>query len=70
MDTKSGSKKPRILILGSTGRTGQAVIAELERRSDSVVYSSRNRAQVDAWHRADKDAVYLDLNDARSKASC
>ena len=66
MNNQSTSEKPRILILGSTGRTGKAVIAELERRSDSVVYSSRNRAQVDAWRQAGKDAVFLDLNDART----
>ena len=37
-------------------------------RSDSVqiVYSSRNRAQVEAWRQAGKDAVFLDLNDART----
>jgi hypothetical protein len=42
---------PRILILGSTGRIGQAVIAELEQTPDShqAVYNSRHRAQVDAW---------------------
>src|ERR1700716_2234278 len=66
MNNQSISKKPRILILGSTGRTGKAVIAELDRRSDSVVYSSRNRAQVDAWRQEGKDAVFLDLNDART----
>jgi len=66
MNNQSISKKPRILILGSTGRTGKAVIAELDRRSDSVVYSSRNRAQVDAWRQEGKDAAFLDLNDART----
>src|SRR5258708_8802074 len=66
MNNQSISKKPRILILGSTGRTGKAVIAELEQRSDSVVYSSRNRAQVDAWRQDGQDAVFLDLNDART----
>lgn len=62
------TKKPRILILGSTGRTGKAIIEELKQRSDSVqiVYSSRNRAQVEAWRQAGKDAVFLDLNDART----
>jgi uncharacterized protein YbjT (DUF2867 family) len=62
------SKKPRILILGSTGRTGKAIIRELEPGSDSlqIVYSSRNRAQVDAWQQEGKDAVFLDLNDART----
>jgi NAD(P)H dehydrogenase (quinone) len=58
----------RILILGSTGRTGKAVIAELEQTPDShqAVYASRNRDQVDVWRREGKDAVYLDLDDART----
>jgi hypothetical protein len=55
MNNQHTSKKNRILILGSTGRTGKAVIGELERRSDSVVYSSRNRAQVDVWRQEGKD---------------
>ena len=61
-------RKPRILVLGSTGRTGKAVIAELEQRSGSlqVVYSSRNRRQVETWCGEGKDAVYLDLDDART----
>src|SRR5438034_11206088 len=61
-------KNQRILILGSTGRTGQAVIAELEQTPDShqAVYASRNRDQVDAWRREGKDAVYLDLDDAKT----
>src|SRR5258708_20525069 len=68
MNNQQTSKKTRILILGSTGRTGKALIGELERRSESVqiVYSSRNRAQVDAWRQEGKDAVFLDLNDART----
>jgi len=68
MNNQHTSKKPRILILGSTGRTGKAVIGELKQRSDSVqvVYSSRNRAQVNAWRQEGKDAVLLDLNDART----
>jgi len=68
MNNQPTSKKPRILILGSTGRTGKAVIGELKQRADSIqiVYSSRNRAQVDAWRQKGKDAVFLDLNDART----
>jgi NAD(P)H dehydrogenase (quinone) len=68
MNNQSTSKKPRILILGSTGRTGKAVIGELNQRFNSVqiVYSSRNRPQVDAWRQEGKDAVFLDLNDART----
>jgi uncharacterized protein YbjT (DUF2867 family) len=61
-------KKPRILILGSTGRIGKAVIAELEQTPEShqAVYASRNREQVGAWRLEGKDAVYLDLDDART----
>src|SRR6266478_4175426 len=61
-------RKPRILILGSTGRTGKAVIAELEQTPDShqAVYASRNRDQVDTWRREGKDAVHLDLDDPRT----
>src|SRR5258708_14603802 len=68
MNNQQTSKKTRILILGSTGRTGKALIGELERRTESVqiVYSSRNREQVDAWRQEGKDAVFLDLNDART----
>src|SRR6266478_2268056 len=61
-------RKPRILILGSTGRTGKAVIAALGQTPESSqpVYASRNREQVEAWRREGKDAVSLDLDDART----
>src|SRR6267154_372766 len=60
---KQNESKPRVLILGSTGRTGSKVIAELERiNSVQVVYSSRKLAQVEAWRRDGKDAVLLDLD--------
>ncbi|AXC10199.1 hypothetical protein ACPOL_0840 [Acidisarcina polymorpha] len=57
-------RKPRILVLGSTGRTGKAVIANLEHMRDSVevIYSSRNSEQVEAWKREGKEAVHLDLD--------
>jgi NAD(P)H dehydrogenase (quinone) len=69
MDRKHQTgKKPRVLILGSTGRTGKALIAELEQAPDShqAVHASRNRDQVDAWRRDGKDAVYVDLDDPRT----
>src|SRR5580693_4766071 len=61
-------KNSRGLILGSTGRTGKAVIAELKQTpgSHQAVHASRNREQVDAWRREGKDAVYLDLDDPRT----
>jgi NAD(P)H dehydrogenase (quinone) len=59
---KQNQSKPRVLILGETGRTGSKVIAELERiNTVQVVYSSRKLAQVEAWQRDGKDAVLLDL---------
>ena len=61
---------PRILILGSTGRIGQAVITALEQTPDShqAVYASRNRDQVETWQWQGKDAFYLDIDDPRTFA--
>jgi NAD(P)H dehydrogenase (quinone) len=60
---KQNESKPRVLILGATGRTGSKVITELERTNTiQVVYSSRKLAQVEAWRRDGKDAVLLDLD--------
>jgi NAD(P)H dehydrogenase (quinone) len=60
--------KPRILILGASGLTGQTVINELEKQLEGVkiVRASRRHDQVDAWNREGKHAVYLDLDDART----
>ena len=55
--------RPRVLILGATGRVGSKVIAELERiNTAKAVYSSRKLAQVEAWRRDGKDAVLLNLD--------
>jgi NAD(P)H dehydrogenase (quinone) len=60
---KQNESKPRVLILGATGRTGSKVIAELERiNTVQVVYASRKLEQVEAWRRDGKDAVLLDLD--------
>jgi NAD(P)H dehydrogenase (quinone) len=60
---KQNPSKPRLLILGATGRTGSKVIAELERiNTVQVVYSSRSLTQVEAWRRDGKEAVLLDLD--------
>ena len=56
-------RKARILVLGSTGRIGSKVIAELERiNTVEVVHSSRKLAQVEAWRHEGKNAVLLDLD--------
>ena len=55
--------KPRVLVLGATGRIGSRVVAELERMATTtIVYSSRSLEQVEAWRRKGKDAVLLDLD--------
>ena len=60
---KQNPSKPRVLILGATGRTGSKVIAELERiNTVQVVYSSRSLTQVEAWRRDGTEAVLLDLD--------
>jgi uncharacterized protein YbjT (DUF2867 family) len=49
---KQNESKPRILILGSSGRIGSKATAELERiNSVQVVYTSRNLNHVDDWRR-------------------
>ena len=64
MEPKRNDERTRILVLGATGRTGKAVVANLERFSDrvQVVSASRNREQVEHWKREGKEAVYLDLD--------
>jgi NAD(P)H dehydrogenase (quinone) len=66
-NTLQTEQRPRVLVLGSTGRTGKAVLAELE-KADRIqpVYASRRRELVQAWKHEGKDAVYLDLDDART----
>jgi len=58
--------RPRVLILGATGRIGSNVIAELERIDTvRVVYWSRRLEQVEARRRDSrdsKDAVLLNLD--------
>jgi uncharacterized protein YbjT (DUF2867 family) len=56
-------KKPRILIIGATGRIGSRVIGEIA-KVDSVqaVFSSRTLEQVNAWRKDGKDAVLLELD--------
>jgi NAD(P)H dehydrogenase (quinone) len=64
---EENKSRPRVLILGSTGRTGSKVITELERiKNVQVVYASRKLDQVEAWQRDGKDAVLLDLDQPKT----
>src|SRR5260370_13238954 len=57
------AKKPRVLIIGSTGRIGRRVISEIA-KVDAVeaVFASPTLEQVEAWHNDGKEAVFLDLD--------
>jgi NAD(P)H dehydrogenase (quinone) len=65
------SAKFRVLVLGSTGLTGNAIAAELDEASDRVemVRVSRDPAAVERWRAEGRSAVQLDLDDARTFAT-
>ena len=56
---------PAVLVLGATGRTGAAVVKELEAMPGLVVpvRASRNRATVEGWLKDGKEAARIDLDD-------
>jgi NAD(P)H dehydrogenase (quinone) len=63
----SSSKKPTILVLGSSGQIGQLVVKELEQSSDvNLRLSSRRPQEVERMREEGKEAVYLDLDDPRT----
>jgi uncharacterized protein YbjT (DUF2867 family) len=63
--TTNEQSTPRVLVIGSSGRTGAAVAAALDGTSESVtaVRASRNPETVALWVEQGKQAVYLDLDD-------
>ena len=65
MDTSS--KKPTVLVLGSSGQIGQLVVKELEQSSDvNLRLSSRRPQEVERLRGEGKEAVYLDLDDPQT----
>jgi NAD(P)H dehydrogenase (quinone) len=62
------STKPRVLVLGSTGLTGEGIAAKLDEVSDrvEVVRASRSPETVGEWRDRGRSAVQLDLDDART----
>jgi uncharacterized protein YbjT (DUF2867 family) len=60
--------KPRVVVLGSTGLTGEAIAAKLDDVSDrvEVVRACRNPETVGQWRNQGRSAVHLDLDDART----
>src|SRR6266403_2809768 len=63
-----GNRKNRILVLGASGLTGGAIASTLDRgpADIEIVRAARKKEQVEAWKREGKQAVYLDLDDART----
>src|SRR6266699_2802475 len=68
MEMFEGNRKNRILVLGASGLTGGAIASTVDRglADIEVVRAARKKEQVEAWKREGKQAVYLDLDDART----
>jgi len=63
----TSSKKPTVLVLGSSGQIGQLVVKELEQSSDvNLRLSSRRLQEVQRLRGEGKEAVYLDLDDPQT----
>jgi uncharacterized protein YbjT (DUF2867 family) len=65
MTTANEQSTPRVLVIGSSGRTGAGVAAALDGASEGVtpVRASRNPETVALWLKQGKQAIYLDLDD-------
>ena len=64
--SQQDTKKPTILILGATGKTGSLILKYLKKNhpgSVNVRLTSRRQSQVDSWKKTNQDAVLLDLDD-------
>jgi uncharacterized protein YbjT (DUF2867 family) len=68
MNMVDSNRKHRILVLGASGLTGGAIASNLDNgpAGTEVVRAGRNKGRVEAWKREGKQAVYLDLDDART----
>lgn len=63
------SKRPTILVLGSTGQIGKLIVQHLEQSSNiHLQLSSRRSEQVERLCREGKEAVHLDLDDPKTFA--
>lgn len=67
---KTNSKKPIVLVLGSTGQVGKLIVEALNDALEvQVRLTSRRLEQVEALRAQGKDSVYLDLDDPRTFAN-
>lgn len=67
MSSSQPKSRPRILVLGSSGSVGGAVLHDLNAYTNlDVVRTTRDPRQARAWQAEGKPAVVLDLDDPRS----
>src|SRR6202521_6288106 len=68
MKISENNSKPRVLVLGASGLTGNAIASILDNEAADieVVRAARNKEKVETWKRGGKQAAYLDLDDART----
>jgi NAD(P)H dehydrogenase (quinone) len=68
MEISENKRKPRVLVLGASGLTGSTIASILDNGATDieVVRTARNKEKVETWKRDGKQAVYLDLDDART----
>jgi NAD(P)H dehydrogenase (quinone) len=68
MKISENNRKPRVLVLGASGLTGSAIASILDNGAADieVVRAARNKEKAETWKRDGKQAVYLDLDDART----
>lgn len=62
------TKKPKVLVLGTTGQVGKLILSELDGHPDDVDVriTSRRPEQVKQWRETGRDAVHLDLDEPRT----
>ena len=67
MSSNQPKRRPRVLVLGSSGEVGGAVLRDLKIYSNlEVVRATRDARQAEAWQAESRPAVVLDLDDPRS----
>ena len=70
MSNSQPKSHPRILVLGSSGGVGSAVLRDLEAYPDlDIVRATRDARQARAWQAENKPATVLDLDDPPSFAA-
>ncbi|RZJ74244.1 MAG: NAD-dependent epimerase/dehydratase family protein [Flavobacterium sp.] len=64
-------EKPRVLIIGATGRIGSHIVEELDKNSSGIIvrYSTTNEEVAKQWQNDGREAVILNLDEPETFAS-